>query len=450
MKNTVIQTLKLHGRQGSNAYKKNLGTYGIELETETEKPYEPPKFAFWTTHPDNSLRDFGVEYVLNQPLNYEKQLKEALQEFADKTKHLNFKKNSITTSVHVHINMLNEDWLTVANFLSAYCLTENLLARYAGEDRKSNLFAMPIADAEENYHNIRSLLKSVENKSFGHLYFNPDHVKYAALNLASLDRFGSLECRLFRGETDQKEIYSWVTLLQKLLQYARNPKMNPSIFVERYKEVGPKIVEEIFEDYAGRLINERTPALLKKNLAYPYFLSKVSNNWDDFGEPIKPKASKDLDALAMEMYGKKFEDLAIEVQQFLMEEASKGGIKKKKNPFDHQPEGENPVIAWGNIHARIAVLRNDGLLMPDPDFHVERWANVRGQFRRAEQIMHLDPHAIAAEGWRPDPPRPHGDLGFDLLNAEAEADDPDEMEDDPDEMEDVIDDFRDDHDEGQF
>lgn len=46
------------------------GQYGIEIETETLDSYDVPKFKFWKVDRDNSLRNFGVEYILKAPVSY--------------------------------------------------------------------------------------------------------------------------------------------------------------------------------------------------------------------------------------------------------------------------------------------------------------------------------------------------------------------------------------------
>lgn len=98
---------------------------------------------FWFAQIDPSLRGkFNQEYTLKQPVRFQGELDSALNEFQESTKNIKFIKNSITSSVHVHLNFLNSTFREMGNFITAYALTENLLSNYAGENRKSNLFCL--------------------------------------------------------------------------------------------------------------------------------------------------------------------------------------------------------------------------------------------------------------------------------------------------------------------
>src|SRR5690606_24321632 len=108
---------------------------------------------------------------------------------------LPFIRDPVSASLHVHPNMLNETFQTMGNFLTLYSLFENLLIRYSGPNRLSNLFCPPICDAEETSRNIVGMMEAVENKKFKGLMYDENRVKYAALNLSSLSRYGSLEVR---------------------------------------------------------------------------------------------------------------------------------------------------------------------------------------------------------------------------------------------------------------
>src|SRR5690242_2495326 len=136
MRQTMIIDQLKKVRHGYKNYPRSIG---LEIETETKEPYDIPRFSFWAVHADGSLRDFGQEYVLVQPLAIE-QIPLALDEFKDKTKGIKFIQDSLTTSVHVHLNFLDQSFQTLGNFLILYTMFENLLIRYSGEDRLSNLF----------------------------------------------------------------------------------------------------------------------------------------------------------------------------------------------------------------------------------------------------------------------------------------------------------------------
>lgn len=300
----VLETLK--------SYNRFDGDMGIEIETEAKAPYQIPKFFFWNHTNDNSLRDFGIEYVLKQPLPY-KDIKKALKEFQDKTKDISFIKDSISTSVHVHINMMNEDLITLANFLTTYTLFENLLIRFSGPDRLSNLFCLPIIDAEAINDNTCFLLKGINAKNYKAIALGENAVKYAALNLSSLHKYGSLEIRSFRGETDIEKIQEWVDILYRILEFSRED-LTPNDILDSFKKDGIKIKDKIFKEYSKLLSHPSEIELVEQNV---YFAGKVAYSipdWDVFQHMIDPRkfkpSVKQLDIEALAKFKKAFEELS--------------------------------------------------------------------------------------------------------------------------------------------
>jgi hypothetical protein len=285
----VIKTLK--------NTKRHDGEFGVEIETETKTPYDAPMLKYWSTHQDGSLRNFGIEYVLRQPLLVKTQIPDALEEFEALTKNIKFIKDSHTTSVHVHVNMLNETFRTFANFLCTYTLVENLLIRYSGPDRLSNLFCLPICDAEDTYKNIIHMMRAVNEKNYKALLFSENQVKYGALNLASFNSLGSLEIRTFRGETDIKEIKKWINIIYSVLTYARNQKRSPHTIMEDWKSNNLRILDEIFGNSRDDISYKDEKELLEKNLFYAASIAYSVRDWSNFDlerpkKEFKPTASQ--------------------------------------------------------------------------------------------------------------------------------------------------------------
>lgn len=314
-------------RTFGNTYKNFSGDIGLEIETETTEEYKVPKFSFWTVHADGSLRGFGQEYVLKQPLDFDKTLPEALKEFKDKTKSIPFVKDSITTSVHVHLNFLNDDFVTLGNFLTAYSFVENLLIRYSGDDRLSNLFCLPICDAEETYKNIMRLVKALPDRAYGRLQFDVDSTKYGALNLSSLVRYGSLEIRSFRGTTDTDLIYTWVGILYSILRYSRQKGLIPPQIITAYKEKGIELLSDIFGEYRKLIRHKDEEKLLDDNLWYAVNIAcggvKDWTKIDPIPNAKKPKLS-DLDKLSIDNFGvTSFETLTHDQQRAVLDLAER-------------------------------------------------------------------------------------------------------------------------------
>jgi len=287
------------------------GDVGIEIETETLEPYKAPTFSLWDHHVDDSLRDYGIEYTLKRPMIYGKELQDSLLEFKTKTKDIPFKKSSFTTSVHVHLNVLKDSFLTLGNFFSIYLLIENLLVRYAGENRLSNLFCLPVCDAEETFTNIMQLAREIERKRYGAFLFDAGRTKYAALNLSALPRFGSLEIRLLEGSTDIDKISEWVDILYGILSYSRTKGLTPHQILKMWRDKGPKILDSIFNEKLRKAISHKNEEeLLEENSWYMSSVACAVKDWAAMEIQVKGKklTSKDMDQWANKYYFKKFDD----------------------------------------------------------------------------------------------------------------------------------------------
>ena len=309
----IFDILKDIGSRDSSL--RNLsGEVGIEIETETLEAYSKRNMKFWNQVEDGSLRNFGQEYVLKVPVSRGKELTAALEEFSDKTKGLNFIQDSISTSVHVHINFLQDRWITLVNFLVLYDLFENLLIRFSGPDRLANLFALPIKDAQEEIETQVQLVKNINNLNYKKTVLSIDSYKYAALNLCNLWKLGTLEVRSHRGVTDTEVISSWVHLLMKIKDFASQDIL-PHQILELYKEQDSEIVYSVFGDKVSLVNYPDKKSLMDTNL---WFASRVAtacnfkdNSWG-FPKPKKvyrEKMIKELDQISQEKFGMAYKEL---------------------------------------------------------------------------------------------------------------------------------------------
>lgn len=383
---------------GTASFKKYTGEVGIEIETETKNRdnypdgfleqdrdgrWTAPSLKYWDVHVDGSLRDFGLEYVLKQPLMVDKEVPLALEEFATKTAKVKFIKDSVTTSVHVHVNMLNETFITMGNFFTLYCLFENLLIRYSGPDRLSNLFCLPICDAEDTYKNMVTMMQAAEARNYRKMFLSEANVKYAALNVSAFRNFGSVEIRSFRGETDTKLISNWVNILYKIMVFARKAA-NPKEIMLQWKERQGKFVSDVFNDQYKELVGKFTDKeileLVDQNTWYAASVAYGVKNWKSLDEELKapefkPK-TKDLDQAAMNHFGQRWVDIDPAQQEFLL---SRLRADHEKKYFAGAGQGGDFDIAVAAAHAPAAApvirpaprarrLAEQLAAAPQPDF----------------------------------------------------------------------------------
>jgi hypothetical protein len=278
-------TQTLHKWMGKASPYEQDGELGVEIETETLRPYDHPRFDNWTTHADGSLRNFGVEYVLRVPLDY-KDIGAALTEFELKTRQIAFVP-SVYTSVHVHFNQKNRTLQQVFNFIALYLLFEEPLGRYCGPDREGNLFCLKTSNSERNLLNITNLITHIDNGNRrGVASLNANNLKYAGLNIAPLRNFGSLEVRTHYGTTDINLIDRWIAMLHTGIYKKALTFNNPVEIINRFNQIGyEKFLIECFGDYAKYLSFSKKD--FEKTLWYATCVAGAVTDWSSFGDEKK-------------------------------------------------------------------------------------------------------------------------------------------------------------------
>lgn len=200
--------------------KESKGIFGVEIECEGEG-LAVMETKYWKTEADGSLRghfpDKSAEWVFNSPLSFNEAVK-AINQLSSTQKECGAKINfSFRTSTHVHVNMqdLTED--QVLNFIYTYVLIEEVLLNFCGPSRKANRFCLSINDGEGTLDFLNQMFRlgvgSVRR-------FHENEVRYAALNIAALNKYGSIEIRSMRGTLDIDVLTTWLCALGNLRSFA--------------------------------------------------------------------------------------------------------------------------------------------------------------------------------------------------------------------------------------
>lgn len=327
-------------------FKRFDGEIGLEIETESLQNYDVKPMKYWRTDIDRSLRNVGNEYILKTPLKYGAELTEGLKEFEASTHHVKFIPNPVSSSVHVHLNFLNENFVTLGNFLTTAVLCENLLTEYSGPDRRSNLFCLPVCDAEETLGNIKQMFQAFEAQNFGHLWsgvFDKSRVKYANINLNALALYGSIEVRSFRGETNIKEIQTWIDILYDIMTFSRVIE-SPREIINILKAKDTGIIDIIFGKRAPLLKCNEWEARVNKNIWYAASIAYSVKNWANLDSPVMaeftPKVA-DIQKMAQKLYKLEIEQLDLRQIETVVAELRKLHEAKelKKIKIDERPKG---------------------------------------------------------------------------------------------------------------
>lgn len=199
---------------------KVTGDFGIEVEMECLKPVDwelmiEAERHGWRAEEDGSLKVNGVEFVMEEPKDYDATALSVmdLKDFLKRNKIRYF--SSIRSGVHIHMNVqeltLRQFWM----FLSIYYPLETVLLKSCGPNRENNLFCLRMRDAE----GLCGFLESAASSSDLY-YIRTDLLRYSALNLQSLFKYGSVEFRALSTPEDLEHILYWVRVLGAIKEYA--------------------------------------------------------------------------------------------------------------------------------------------------------------------------------------------------------------------------------------
>lgn len=223
-----------------------LGEIGLEFEIEGENLPSSGKLARvvgkttgsqWTSKSDGSLRGESLEYVLSRPCNIDEvatMVEGLYKAFVDNGTEL---KLSNRCSTHVHVNMAGAKVNDITSAIALWTAFEEPLTLWAGEERVNNHFCLGAKDCNAGTVSAwRSFLRS------GRRDFN-DNLKYSALNILTLYRFGSLEYRAMNGTEDAQRAIDWTKFVHSLTRYASDKFANPATMAYSMSEKGGR---EIF------------------------------------------------------------------------------------------------------------------------------------------------------------------------------------------------------------
>ena len=277
--------------------RKVTGDLGIEIETELNKRIERAwENFYWSLKGDGSLRGNGYEFVLKKPID----AKDLAKSVEDWKKNLGMHKvkcnKSDRTSIHVHRNVQNFSVLQGVTAISAYWLMEPFLVDFCGSSRKGNNFCLTLQDADGIHNQLIQGIK--DGKTFSNI--NEDFFRYASLNIAAINRFGSLENRLMRGTDDVNEIVNWASAFNQIIDKSRMYS-NPLDLIKNLDKHGPKVMLESLLDknlisYFNSFSSSPAPEQkLMENALYINDIAEAKKSWDFTKD--KGSLKKDFDKL---------------------------------------------------------------------------------------------------------------------------------------------------------
>jgi hypothetical protein len=206
---------------------------GVELELEGfgagAMAGHTPVRGYWVPENDPSLRGDSIELVLRRPVTKTEFIEKAIPEYIDIMANSDFRPAlSRRCSLHVHLDFSRKSLYSMVKFFTLYSLLEPYFFEAVGPGRKGNQFCIALDEAP-NF--VDKIVTAIQTANFG--FFRED-LRYMALNLCALNKFGSVEIRLHDGEFDPVKITRWVKVLYELVDYSvKNFDHTPAQYLEQ-------------------------------------------------------------------------------------------------------------------------------------------------------------------------------------------------------------------------
>lgn len=245
--------------------------FGIELECEGRavdfNANFPDILNSWAPRADGSLRNnhgSSCEWVFNGPVNFDQSIIRVneLFDYFDKRKAKLVTSNR--TSTHVHFNMGDKNAYQVVNLFILFTILEDIFGRYCGEDRNGNLFCLSSRHAQDQVRWIEDIC--LKHFDFTHLR---EDMRYCALNIASVNKFGTVEFRGMRGLDSRQDMLDWLSIINDFANYACYKMHNPVDIIEGISVKTPAgFLREIFSEVNYRKLTEGLDDLTIGNSVY--------------------------------------------------------------------------------------------------------------------------------------------------------------------------------------
>ena len=207
---------------------------GVELEIESICDFgSTSKWDEWNITEDGSLRNNGRE-LISPPLPLEKLVEGFKAIHSQLVYYHKDQAFSERTSIHVHVNMLDNTLDHGKSMLLWYALFEPCFFAMVAPNRRNNIHCVGLDQTNMSEYYNRSLS-----------YIQGKWHKYAAFNMKPLGNIGTIEFRHMEGHNDPVRFESWLKTLRNLWQFSQDFPMSEDLLTE--KEIGAAFTA-IFKD----------------------------------------------------------------------------------------------------------------------------------------------------------------------------------------------------------
>lgn len=196
---------------------------GIEIEIEQAANFEFKLLEntnLWKRVKEGSLRNDGREFATVGMGLLGSGLTRAINDFEKALKKCEATEVSYRTAIHIHLDVTDMTMQEFKTFLVLYCIYEMQLFQWEGNNRDGNIYCVPWAASAGLPAKVAGLFGHTKHDYFID-YLHKHFRKYAALNLESLYRFGTVEFRHLLTTKDMQKVRNWINIIMQLKHSSR-------------------------------------------------------------------------------------------------------------------------------------------------------------------------------------------------------------------------------------
>lgn len=251
------------------------GDIGIEIEMEADHmPHPDDVGPKWKLERDGSLRGESGEFVLRTPVSEDK-LDEVFENLSDILVKSGTKvRPTYRAGVHVHINVQDLTPRQLITFITLYFMFEEVLLSYCDKSRTGNHFCMRMSDAS---YLLLALTEAITSEDLTRL--NDENLRYAALNVTSLFKYGSIEFRALESTRDFDKIKTWSRILYRLKEFSKTVGKPTDVLGLASEQGFVSFGKAVFGDFYAPFSKFMTEEAIQTGVRNIQFAA-YSRNWD--------------------------------------------------------------------------------------------------------------------------------------------------------------------------
>lgn len=225
---------------------------GVEIELEGFGRHKMGQVdERWKVVKDGSLRNNGREFVFKEPM-YGTDVVECLENLPHTFRELGVVPViSDRCSVHVHLDVRDLEYSQLLTLITTYLLCEPYFFAVGGEERRDNIYSMPLASSDDYLKRLGKALRGTGQEE-GLMFRRhiDENVKYSAFNVAPVYTQGSVEFRHHRGTYHVRELIRWINMVLCIKRYTMrlgDTKITPDFIDEVVNGGYEGFIQQVFD-----------------------------------------------------------------------------------------------------------------------------------------------------------------------------------------------------------